>query len=230
MYHSDEIIRQLQENKILATKLDNAVAGMRNMVTNQVKTIGAGATRLLYYTSCFTDEYHDVCLRQKEEDIRFGEGIVQLINDRNAIYEMIRLYLEIIFKPRTMSQLEYIKTLLMRANVHIAASSLTNQGFTLDVTASVVLGFNASIAVRTLTGRVASGAATVLGIYGIVQNAADCSQRLHYSHPEYYQLLYSRNLEMLFFLIEPMFEKAGALRARWMSDEDVADTIIKMVR
>lgn len=230
MYHSNEITRQLQENKILASKLDDAVAGVRDMVEKQVNTIGAGATRLLYYTSCFTDEYHDVCTQQKEEDMRFGEGVVQLIKDRNIIYEMIRLYFEMIFKKRTMGQLEHIKKMLMHANIHIAASSLTNQGFTLGVTASVALGFNASIAVRALAGRAGGGAATVFSIYGIVQNAADSAQRLRYSHPEYYQVLYSRKLEMMYFLLEPMFKKAGADVMRWMSDEDVANTIFKMVR
>jgi hypothetical protein len=47
-------------------------------VRNQVDALGKGATRLLYYTSCFTDEYNDVCQQQKTEDLRF----------RNAVYAL----------------------------------------------------------------------------------------------------------------------------------------------
>lgn len=60
MYHSEEIIRQLQSQKILAMKLDQAVRAVGEEVKSQLSNIGAGAQRLLYYTSCFTDEYYDV--------------------------------------------------------------------------------------------------------------------------------------------------------------------------
>lgn len=65
MYYSNEVISYLQANKILALKLDHALTGVGKAVSNQIETIGAGATRALYYTSCFTDEYQDVCQKQK---------------------------------------------------------------------------------------------------------------------------------------------------------------------
>lgn len=65
MYYNNEVISYLQANKILALKLDHALTGVGNAVSNQIETIGAGATRALYYTSCFTDEYQDVCQAQK---------------------------------------------------------------------------------------------------------------------------------------------------------------------
>lgn len=52
MYHSEEIIRQLQSQKILAMKLDQAVRAVGEEVKSQLSNIGAGAQRLLYYTSC----------------------------------------------------------------------------------------------------------------------------------------------------------------------------------
>lgn len=65
MYNNNEVISYLQANRILALKLDHAVSAVGQQVTNQVETLGKGATRLLYYTSCFTDEYNDVCQQQK---------------------------------------------------------------------------------------------------------------------------------------------------------------------
>jgi hypothetical protein len=68
MYYRNEVIRYLQANNILALKLDRAVTGVRKAVSNQIDMIQAGATRALYYTSCFTDEYMDVCQQQKTND------------------------------------------------------------------------------------------------------------------------------------------------------------------
>lgn len=45
MYPSDEIIRQLQNNKILALQVDRVVTGVRDVVLEQVTTIGAGAIK-----------------------------------------------------------------------------------------------------------------------------------------------------------------------------------------
>lgn len=65
MYYSNEVISYFQANKILALKLDHALAGAGKAVSNQIETIAAGATRALYYTSCFTDEYQDVCQKKR---------------------------------------------------------------------------------------------------------------------------------------------------------------------
>lgn len=129
MYNNSEVISYLQANKILAMKLDHAVQSVGKQVAEQVKSIGAGTTRALYYTSCFTDEYNDVCQRQKNEDIRFRDGVYRLLRDGDIGFEMLRIYFEELLKYKTSQQLEYIKKMLMRVNVHIAASSLTNAGF-----------------------------------------------------------------------------------------------------
>lgn len=35
---------------------------------------------------------------------------------------------------------------------------------------------------------------------------------------------------MMYFLIEPLFERAKALKAQWASDSDIADIITRMIR
>ena len=101
MYYNNEVISYLQANKILALKLDRAFTGVKQAVSNQIETIGAGATRALYYTSCFTDEYQDVCQTQKTEDIRFKNGVIYLLQHGNAAYDMLEIYFEEIFKYKT---------------------------------------------------------------------------------------------------------------------------------
>jgi|SRR5471030_1763259 len=230
MYQRNEVISYLQSNKILALKLDHALASVRGQVANQIQTLGAGATRLTYYTSCFTDEYQDVCKKQKTEDIRFTNGVTHLLENGGVVYDMLKIYFEEIFKYKTSDQLEIIKKMLMAVNIHIAASSLTGAGFSLAVAASVSVGLNLSMEISILTGRTAGTVVGIVTTYGVVQKAADSAQRLSFKYPAYYAALYAQELEMMYFLIEPLFERAGALEAQWASDLDVVNIITRMIR
>ncbi|GAB2944606.1 hypothetical protein [Hafnia psychrotolerans] len=229
MYYNNEVISYLQSNKILALKLDHAFTGVGKAVSNQIETIGAGATRALYYTSCFTDEYQDVCQQQKTEDIRFKNGVIHLLRHGNVAYDMLKIYFEEIFKYKTSDQIEHIKQMLMAVNVHIAASSLTGAGFALAVASAVAIGMNLSLDMSALVGGKAGGLVGVAGIYGVVQKAADSARRLHYTYPAYYAALYVQELEMMYFLVEPLFERAGAFHQS-TSDGGIANIITKMIR
>lgn len=230
MYYSNEVISYLQANKILALKLDHALMGVGTAVSNQIETIGAGATRALYYTSCFTDEYQDVCQKQKTEDIRFKNGVIYLLRHGNVAYDMLKIYFEEIFKYKTPDQLERIKQMLMAVNIHIAASSLTNAGFALATASFVAAGMNLSLELSALAGRRAGGVVGAIGIYGVVQKAADSAHRLHVQYPAYYSALYMQQLEMMYFLVEPLFQRAEAFKAQWASDDGIADIITRMIR
>lgn len=109
MYYNSEVISYLQSNKILALKFDHVLSGVGDAVSNQIEIIGAGAKRALYYTSCFTDEYQDVCKQLKTEDIRFAKGVYHLLQRGDVIYEMLSVYFEEIFRFKTPDQLQRIK-------------------------------------------------------------------------------------------------------------------------
>ncbi|ANS43064.1 hypothetical protein [Serratia inhibens] len=230
MYYNNEVSRYLQSNKILALKFDHALTDVGKSVSHQIETIGAGAKRALYYTSCFTEEYQDVCQQQKIEDIRFTKGVYHLLRHTDVVYEMLKIYFEDVFKYKTSEQIEHIKQILMTVNVHIAASSLTNAGFALATASSVAVGMNLNLEISTLAGRRAGGVIGGIGIYGVVQKAADSAHRLHFTYPVYYSALYAQELEMMYFLIEPLFDRAEALKAQWASDGGIADIITKMIR
>jgi hypothetical protein len=230
MYGNNEVISYLQANKILALKLEHAVSAVGHQVTDQVATLGKGATRLLYYTSCFTDEYNDVCQQQKTEDLRFRNGVIRIIQDGDVVYQMLHIYFEEIFRFKTNAQLEHIKKALMAVNIHIAASTLTGAGYALAVATSVRIGLNFSMQLSALTGRAAGTAAGIVATYGLVQKAADSAHRLQVQYPAYYSALYMQKLEMMYFLIEPVFKRAGALEAQRSSDSGIANIITRMIR
>ncbi|MEK5790122.1 hypothetical protein V3528_20615, partial [Acinetobacter johnsonii] len=64
------------------------------------------------------------CKKQKNEDVRFAKGIYHLLQRKNIVYEILKIYFEEIFKHKTTEQLEHIKRILMAVNIHIAADSL----------------------------------------------------------------------------------------------------------
>lgn len=229
MVYRDTVISYLQANNILALKLDKALTGVGNAVSQQTEIIIAGAKRALYYTSCFTDEYQDVCQKQKNEDIRFAKGAYHLVKREDVVRKMLNIYFESVFRHKTSVQIEHIKQMLMAVNVHIAASSLTNAGFALAAAASVAFGMHLNLEITALTGIWASRGVASVGIYGIIQKAADSAERLRVTYPAYYAALYAQELEMMYFLIEPLFVRAEAYKAQWASDERIADIIARMI-
>lgn len=230
MYYSNQVISYLQANNILALKLDHAITGVGKVVSNQIETIAAGAQRVLFYTSCFTDKYQDVCKKQNNEDIRFTKGVHHLLQHKGVVNNILESYFEEVFKNKTSEQLEHIKHILMRVNVHIAANSLTKAGFALATAASVSVGMNLSLEMGAIAGRTAGVAVTVVGIYGVVQKAAESAERLRFGYPAFFSALYAQEIEMMYFLVEPLFERAEAFKAPWASDEEIADIIQRMIR
>ncbi|AFJ47336.1 hypothetical protein [Shimwellia blattae] len=230
MNYSNEVISYLQTNNILARKLDHALAGVREAVSRQVSITGAGATRMLYYISCFTEEYQDVCQQQKTEDIRFTKGVYYILRNQDVVHEMLNIYFKEIFLYKTSDQIEYIKKNLMAVNIHIAASSLTNTGFALATAAAVAIGMNLRLEMSASVSSWVSRGIASIGLYGVVQKAAESAHRLRLLSPTYYAALYAQELEMMYFLIEPLFERAGAFKAQWTSDSDIAEIITRMVQ
>ncbi len=224
MYHSDLIINGIDADKLMALQLEKALSGVKEQALEQANKIGDGATRLLYYTSCFTDNYQDVCAKLKEEDLRFLDGIAQLVKNRDIIYRMIHIYFEEIFRFKTRSQLEAIQSSLLKAGVVISASSLNNQAFVIGITTTVCLGISFNASIVKWTSKISALAVTGLGLYGTVQHAAESAERLRLMAPMYYHALYLQKLEMMYFLVEPIFMKARAF------ESDVVSTIINMVK
>lgn len=63
-----------------------------------------------------------------------------------------------------------------------------------------------------------------------VGKAADSASRLRLAYPAYYSALYAQKLEMMYFLIDPIFEQARALKTQWASDSHIVDIITRMIR
>lgn len=85
----------------------------------------------------------------------------------------------------------------MAVNVHIAANYLTSHGFALATAMSVAVSLNLSLSMSALVGRAANTVAVVAGLYSVVQKAADCAQKLHFTYPVYYCPRPGKNCSLL---------------------------------
>jgi len=72
--------------------------------------------------------------------------------------------------------------------------------------------------------------AIALNMYGLVQEAADSANNLYKFNAFYYSALYEHNLEMMYFLIEPIITRSPYLNPMLISDDELVDLIVKLTR
>lgn len=238
MYFSDSIITSLQAERILALKLDKALAGVKNNVTSTLKQMGDGVTRASYYTSCFMENYQDVCAKLKHDDVRFISGLIQLYKDRDVIFEMIYLYIEVHFKNKSEGRVQHILRKLVSAGVYLSTTGLTNRLLIISVATAVCqsYSFHAIVYGRIsharsliLKGSVTASAIS-FSVYGLVHEAANCADNLKKFNAFYYQALYERNLEMMYFIIEPLITRSPYLNPMLITDDELVDLIVRLMR
>ncbi|HCM9499304.1 TPA: hypothetical protein N5O02_003427 [Enterobacter asburiae] len=69
-----------------------------------------------------------------------------------------------------------------------------------------------------------------LKVYGVVEQASRSANHLKNYNAYYYNLLYQEELEMMFFLIEPIIMRSPILNQAYASDSDIAYAISRMIK
>ncbi|MGB7803816.1 hypothetical protein [Buttiauxella sp.] len=86
------------------------------------------------------------------------------------------------------------------------------------------MGFTAKI--RAAIGKFSNVTLTLLSFYSYVQKAALSARRLKTLNPYFYQILHHENIEMLYFIIEPVLQKNIGHLNNTLSERD-AITILR---
>ncbi|EPR0413278.1 hypothetical protein ACUZIR_003666 [Enterobacter asburiae] len=230
MYYSDSLITSMDAHKILALKLEHALTGVKDEVLKQAQLLDDGATRLSYQLSCFTENYQDVCLRLREEDSRFLTSIVQLINHRDVIYKMLYLYFKSLLGNKSEKRIHNIQRNLMNLGVSISSSMLSSQAFIYSATIAICTSVHTNIWMKEKITSFSTYAVLGLKVYGIVEQASRSANHLKNYNAYYYNLLYQEELEMMFFLIEPIIMRSPILNQAYTSDSDIAYAISRMIK
>ncbi len=230
MYYSDSLITSMDAHKILALKLEHALTGVKDEVLKQAHQINDGATRLSYQISCFTENYQDVCLRLRKEDSRFLKGIVQLIKHRNVLYKMLYIYIKSLLDNKSENRIHNIQRNLINLGVSISSSMLSSQAFIYSATMAVCSSVHTNIWMKEKITSFSTYAVLGLKFYGFVEQASRSANHLKNYNAYYYNLLYQEELEMMFFLIEPVIMRTPILNQAYASDSDIAYAISRMIK
>ncbi|EMY3601485.1 hypothetical protein [Klebsiella aerogenes] len=230
MFSNSDLITKMQADNLLAVRLEKALGGVKDSVLDQARRMRLGARRLAYYTSCFTDNYQDVCAAQKTEDIRFLEGLTQLVKQHNVVTRMFEIYVKQLLQGLTSERIGHIQKILIGKGATIASGAMTNQALAYTIVASVSYKFGLRIGVNTKLAKISVAAVTIVSYYGYVQEAVEAANRLRLGHQGYYNALYAEKLEMLYFIIEPVIGLNNHHFLPPTSDNDIADAIMRIIR
>lgn len=220
----------MDAHKILALKLEHALTGVKDEVLKQAHQINDGATRLSYQLSCFTENYQEVCLRLRKEDSRFLKGIVQLIKHRNVLYKMLYIYIKSLLDNKSENRIHNIQRNLINLGVSISSSMLSSQAFIYSATMAVCSSVHTNIWMKEKITSFSTYAVLGLKFYGFVEQASRSANHLKNYNAYYYNLLYQEELEMMFFLIEPVIMRNPILNQAYASDSDIAYAISRMIK
>jgi len=140
MYYSKEIIDKIGTDKELAVRLDKAMVGVKDGISDYFNGLEDGATRLLYYTSCFTDNYQDVCNKLKTEDVRFLLSLKELVTHRDVIFRMIKIYIETLLKNKSEGEKKTILEKLIPFTTNYSIKYISKNGLIYAVAAYICYG------------------------------------------------------------------------------------------
>lgn len=220
------LITKMQADSLFAVRLDKALSGVKDAVLEQARHVSMGATRLVYYSSCFTENYQDVCAGQKSEDVRFMEALVKR---RNVIKRMLEIYIDHLLENSSSDRIRNIQRALIKKGANIASSSLTNQGLSSAIVAAFGFSFGAKIAIDTKLAKFSAISVTLVSYYGYVQESAEAARRLRLRSPGFYYALYAEKFEMLYFIIEPVINQNLIQASALASEEEIANALMRVL-
>jgi len=233
MYYSEEIIKRIGTDKELAVRLDKALMGVKEGVVDYVNGLGDATTRLLYYTSCLTENYQDVCKKLGSEDIRFICALYELVKHRDIIFRMLKIYIETILKNKNETEKKTILQKLTPFTKNHSIKYISKNGLIYAVASYICYGNKMNLSVQNaLMTKIGSRVGWIVGglnIYGFVQRAAESADNLKNFCPLFYNALYMEGLEMMYFLIEPMIMKSGYLNINTATDEEIVRALKRMM-
>jgi hypothetical protein len=195
----------------------------------QAELIYSGMERLIWYSSCLTDNYQDVCDNLQTEDARFALQLASLTKHPDVITTMVKMYVDYFLQSVSEDRIPRIQQILVKMGANFASATLTNYAFSSALTTAICYSFSMRVSVTSRLGKIASTAVFLMGAYGRVQTAASAAGRLKSSDPAYYELLYISNLEMFYFLIEPVVDRNKGFRPQLESDAAIASAIMRLV-
>lgn len=230
MSYNTLILNKLDADKYLASILDKSLVGVKQEAFKQAHLINEGFTRMTWYSSCFFDNYQDVCSRLKDEDVRFAKAIVKLVKQSDTIRKMLEIYINYMFDNLSDQRIRNITLILSKVSATFTSATLTKLSLSYSISAAASSSLGLRVAIESALTTWATRGVFVAGVYGYVQVASQAAERLLHKHSRYYRDLYNQDLEMLYFLIEPIINKVDVYNQFAKSDQEIASDILRITK
>lgn len=206
--NSSEYLRSRMEmERQIALSLDQGFALFQQNGKKVLSNIYSGAERASWYTSCFFDDYQDICQELKEEDKRMIAAIKEIYNRKDIIFDMIEMYVNYILENFSESQRKSIAAQITGFLANNRTKFVTKSGVSYLVAKSISESMNFTPKMRAAIGKTSNIILTLLDFYSYVQKAALSARQLKSINPGFYYTLYTNNVEMLYFIIDPVLYK-----------------------
>lgn len=221
---------KLQADRHLTILLDKGMKNVAEVTEEQGSIIYNGIERLSWYSSCFFDNYKDICAGLKDEDVRMMLAVKQIWIRNDVIFDMVKIYVDLILNNLTEERIKKIQKSLVKYSAVYSSSTMTNRAIAYSITKQICSNFGFKMLVREKLNMFSNYAVMVLSTYGRVQQAAEAANRLKLRNHTYYTALRVSNIEMLYFLIEPYLTKNAYFGVRNMSDSELISTLDGLIR
>ncbi|MEI7361174.1 hypothetical protein [Dickeya dadantii] len=203
MLLSEYLKSKMESDKALATQLDNIVKKLKDNTISLTTNLYSGIERASWYTSCIFEKHNDVCQELKFEDRRMFLAIKQVYKRDDVILDMVKAYIDILMKDFDEQKQTMIAKNILGTSAEIVTNRAIKESIAYLLAKSISASFNFATIVRQRINKYTPYGMTIMAFYGKVQESAMSARHLRDINPSFYWALYSMQLEMLYFLIEP---------------------------
>ncbi|CBJ79321.1 hypothetical protein XBJ2_60020 [Xenorhabdus bovienii str. Jollieti] len=214
---AQRILKEAQTD--LALRLEKAVEGVREVAQETMHTIGQGGQRALWRTSYFFDSYEDVYQRINREDARVFLAAWSVARgglfENNVIKKIVDIYIDKLLEPHERDQaflnelyekLVRSSTIMMHLVAKFKTSGLAKNAVVSAITEAIYVAVIKKAFIREGFKKFGMSITLAFQFYGYFDKAAVSASKLKRECPVLYWSFYANEIEMLYFIFEPLFK------------------------
>lgn len=229
----DELeVSLLQYHKKMAITLDKGLVSVREAAVDAVDTMEMGAERGINNLSYFFDGYEDVYEKISMEDSRFYRMLKGIFSGVNPVKEVVNIFYDHLMANLDENEIDKLNILLKGTFAilgSLATTRMTRGYISAAVSELIYVAVLRSEVARKLINKGGNIAMAFAGGYGIIEKAARAKDRLYRTNPILYYTLHLRNLEMAYFLVEPVISpELHMISNEKKTVEQVFESIVRM--
>lgn len=220
---------KLESDRILGLYAEEVGSELKEVSEDTVDTIGMGLKRALWRTSYFFDGYRDVNDNINREDWRMILALRSIIEERNFIKQAAEIFTEQLLKEQNTEARERIYIKLLKISSEFSASRATKLAISITVAEVIYQALIKNVVIKNVAREFINGTLMVFQTYGYVERAAISANKLKRECPSFYWALYSKELEMLYFIVEPVLSRGVSLIGKKCNEDDIAHAIADII-